>query len=111
MSTAVQDAKTQSESVSMVFDFLSRCQQGENVVTCVVAIGVFSGTDPSPSSMLDGSPSVSYGTVVTQKVKAGLPGVIYQVSCSARTSLNNIYINQVKLAVLSDNAATPPALP
>ena len=97
----------ESESLDVDFDLLSRCDIGESIVTAVVNVVVSSGVDPAPEDMLEGVTTVS-NNIATQRVTGGLPGVIYDVVCAARSSLNNIFINTMKLAVLSDNALVPP---
>lgn len=107
MSTYVSLSKLVSEDVDLVTSFLSRLQIGETLVTCNSSVAVFAGTDPTPLSMKSGIPTIS-GTDVIQKIIDGVAGVIYIVYISARTSLNNVFVQEVKLAVLSDAAAIPP---
>jgi len=107
MATQIGASKMVSESLDVSFDMLSRCTQGETIVTAIVNIVVSSGIDPTPEDMIEGITTVS-NNIATQRVGNGLPGVIYDVVCAARSSLNNIFINTMKLAVLSDNALVPP---
>lgn len=106
MSTQVHDSKLESETVNVVVDMLSRLVQGESFTTVASAMSVEVGEDANPGLMLDGSPQLN-DTLVSQRVKGGLPGVIYKLALSARTDANNIYINETKIAVLPDNAAIP----
>ena len=106
MSTQVFESKLQTETVNVVIDMLSRLEQGESFTTVASAMSVEVGTDANPSLMLDGDPVLTE-TLLSQRVKGGLPGVIYKLALSARTDGNNIYINEVKIAVLPDDAAIP----
>ncbi len=69
------------------FDFASLLAQGETISTQTVAASVYSGTDASPSSIISGSASAS-GTIVSQKITAGVVGVIYELKCTITTSLS-----------------------
>lgn len=106
MSTQITNSKLQSETVNVVVDMLSRLVQGESFTTVASAMSVEVGEDANPGAMLDGAPQLS-GTLVSQKVRGGLSGVIYKLALSARTDGNNIYINEAKVAVLPDDAAIP----
>lgn len=107
MATQTLQQKLTVEELTLEFDMLSRLANGESVVGAVVSSSVYSGVDPLPSAMIDGAPTIS-NNVVSQQVKGGLPGVIYTISCSVRTSNNNVLVNEAKLAVLTTTAATPP---
>lgn len=106
MSTQIMQTKFETEELTLEFDFLSRMTAGETVTTAAVSSTVWSGVDPV-SNLVSGIASVS-NNVVSQLITGGLPGVIYKITCSVRTSNNNILINEAKLAVLSDDAITPP---
>ena len=105
----VQNSKLRSEIIPVEIDFGNRMVGSETPQTVASAISVHAGLDPSPASMLVGAPTLS-GTYATQVLDEGLPGVIYEVTISVRTSANNIYISESLVAVLSDNAAVPPGL-
>ena len=101
----VENSKFVNELIDVEVDFLSRLINGETVQTYSMAMSVFSGVDPAPSSMLV-SQFLNQSTVNT-RVQGGIAGNIYRLSVAARTSANNIYINRVLIAVLSDNAVVP----
>lgn len=107
MATQILPDKLQTEEVTIEFDMLSRLKVGETVATAATSAVVWSGTDPTPNSIISGLPTIS-NSIVLQKVVAGLPGVIYLISCSVRTSNNNILINESKLAIRPSSAVTPP---
>ena len=106
MATQVWAEKLSQEEVTVDVDFSSRCRPGESAATAVCVVSVFSGVDPNPAAMLSGIASVS-NNIVSQKIIGGLPGVIYLLTYSVRTTGNNIVINEVKLAVRSSNAGVP----
>lgn len=104
MATQILSTKNTAEELTIEFDMLSRLKVGETVATATVTCGVYSGTDPSPSAMIVGLAVVS-GSIVKQKVIGGLVGNVYLLTCTARTSLNDLVINQGKLVVLTPEAA------
>ena len=60
-------------------DFNSRLSSGGTLTgTPIITISVFSGTDPNPTAMLSGVPSI-VGTTVQQLFIGGVDGVIYKV--------------------------------
>lgn len=85
MSRVIFEPKLSGETVSRVFDFLSRLSVGETISTAVVTAAVHSGVDASPSGLLSGSASIS-GSQVTQKLTAGTVGVTYLLLCTITTS-------------------------
>lgn len=99
MSTQILDQKLVAEELTIEFDMLSRLKIGETISTASVACELYSGTDPTPTMMISGLASIS-GSIVRQKVVGGLPGNIYLLTCSVRTSTNDLVLNQGKLAVL-----------
>lgn len=107
MATQIIADKLQVEQLTLEFDMLSRLKIGETVATAACSATVWSGTDATPSTIISGLPTIS-NNIVSQKVVAGLPGVIYQISCAVRTSSNNIMINEAKLAIRPSVATLPP---
>ncbi len=101
MSSTVQESKLVAEVLDLQVDFLSSLAPGETLISSSATVVVSSGIDPNPSAMLSGA-STRLGTTVTQKLTGGLAGVVYLVNVSAGTSLSNIIVKQVYLAVLSD---------
>lgn len=107
MSTVITEAKDVGETVQISLEFLSRLRIGETLGTCTASISVLSGIDASPNSMLQGLPSI-IGTSVSQVVKGGVLGNIYLLSLAARTSLNNIYVQETAIAIPSNNITVLP---
>lgn len=87
-------------TLSLVFDFISDLSPGETISTQTVAATVWSGTDGSPSAIISGSATAS-GSKVTQKVTAGVSGVIYQLLCTITTSLGQTLQSAGYLAIVT----------
>ena len=85
------------ETYPAEFNFGLYLAVGETISGATSTATVFAGSDPSPSSILDGSPTIS-GTVVTQKVYGGVSGVIYNVTVVVTTSAGNVFSLAGKLA-------------
>jgi hypothetical protein len=83
------------------FDFISRLGVTETLVSAVATATVYSGTDPSPGSIISGAAVIS-GTQVTQKVVGGLLGVIYEILITALTSLGQSLEMSGYLAIVPD---------
>ena len=77
--------KLLGETAGYVFDFVSRLGASETISSSSVAVTVYSGVDATPSAMLSGTTS-NAGTQVTQNLKGGVAGVVYQVMCTIVTS-------------------------
>lgn len=76
------------------FDMARDLATGETLVTPTAAtITVVEGTDPSPGSMANGSPSVS-GTKVLVPVKGGVDGCVYsiEVGCTTSNAAKTLYM-------------------
>lgn len=101
MTRIVFDPKTDGETVTLTFNFLSRMAAGETISTQIVAASVYSGVDGSPSSIVSGSASAS-GQSVTQKITGGVVGVIYQLLCTITTSAGQTLELAGFLAVVPD---------
>lgn len=111
MSTVVQESKLQGEVFTLKMNMLSRLANGETVETCASTIEVLVGEDPDVLTMLDGDPTVVGNQYIHQRITGGVIGVIYLISFAARTDVNNILINQCKLAILPSPDLTVPELP
>ena len=99
MSQVVEFPLKQADAtVPLTFDFTSELPSGVTVSAATTTCTVWSGTDASPQSVVDGAASIS-GTVVTQVVTGGVNGVIYLLECKATGSDGNIYPLQGYLAV------------
>jgi hypothetical protein len=101
MSRITLDGKLAGESVSTVFDFISRLATGETISTATVVASVYSGVDATPSAVISGSASIS-GTKVTQLVVAGVLGVMYKLVCTITTSASQTLQLSAYLAIVPD---------
>lgn len=79
----------QDESEPYGFDFVNDFQSGETISTATWTITVRSGTDPSPSSKLIGSPAITGDTTTYQRVAGLLPNVVYVLKCLVTTNQGN----------------------
>jgi len=93
-------SKTTNETRLLTFDFSSFLGVSETITLAVASCVVWSGTDPSPVSMLSGGTSIS-GALVTQLVTGGLVGVLYVVQMVATTSLGQVLPISGYIAVVS----------
>jgi len=87
---------------SQPFDFISRLAVGETISSQQVSASVYSGTDPNPSSLINGAASVQNSTQVWQLLAGGLVGCIYELLCTITTSLGQTLQISAYLAVVSD---------
>lgn len=85
MSRIVQVPKLSGEIKSYDWDFSSLLDVGETISTKSVTASVYSGTDASPSSIINGS-ATSSGNIVSQSITGGVVGVIYLLKCQITTS-------------------------
>jgi hypothetical protein len=83
---------------SYPFNFISDLAVGETISGATVVATVWSGNDPSPSAIISGAASIS-GTIVTQKLTAGVAGNIYAVTCTATTSAGQTLVRSAYLVV------------
>lgn len=82
------DGKKTGETTLLAFDFSSRLAVGETLSSASTTAVVWTGTDPSPSSVIASSATL-VGKQVRQRVTAGVGGVIYTLVCTAITSAGN----------------------
>lgn len=94
--------KNQGEIIPVKINMLGRCLDGETIALAEVSVSVISGEDPAPNDMLVGTASVGDGEWVTQTIEGGVLGVVYDLVFSVTTSLDNIYIDTVPLAIVSE---------
>jgi hypothetical protein len=87
---------------SSPFDFTSSLAVGEVISTQVVTATVYSGNDPSPSSLISGAAAVQNVTQVIQLFTAGVVGVIYSLVCKITTSFGQTLEQMAYLAVIPD---------
>lgn len=103
MSTYVQISKLDTTPVILEISFLSRLVVGETVVAAVSSVTVTSGVDTQGLLVLVGLPvyQVNIASMV-QTVTGGKYGVVYTLWMAVKTSLANVYVQEVRLAILID---------
>ena len=92
--------KLTTENEQFTFAFSPIMASGETISSADCVVQVKEGSDPSPSSIMVGSPVVS-GQTAAQRISGGLDGVIYRVEMTATTSLTNVYTIVADLPVLA----------
>lgn len=109
----VNGSKYRSETVSIVVSFSDLLTDGDYIVgTPVVSVTVESGTDPSPADLLYLGVSVAKGSIVTQRFRLGVEGVIYHIVFQITTHLGGTLEKACFLAVRpNEGAAVPTWLP
>ncbi len=98
-SHVIFDPKQAGSTEPRIFDFTSLLAVGETISSATTTAAVYSGVDTNPSAVISGSATVS-GARVTQTLTAGTVGVIYKLTCTANTSLSNVFILTAFLAVV-----------
>lgn len=104
----VEVSKYRAETIPISVDFSDDLASGETITgSPALLVDVYTGADPDPSSILFNTATVS-GNVVTQNVRLGLEGVIYDITFSVTTNLGNVFEHDCVLAILPlDSAAIP----
>ena len=92
-------SKTSAETLPITFNFSDKLQFGETVTGSAVACSVFSGTDPSPTSMVGTITNTS--TTVTVTITGGVTGNLYLLVCVATASGSHNYSKEGRLAVIA----------
>ena len=93
--------KLAGTTYKQTFDFTSQLASSETISTKVVTAITYSGTDASPSAIINGSASVS-GAIVTQSITGGVLGVIYELKCTITTNASQTLILTGYLAIVPD---------
>jgi hypothetical protein len=89
-----------TENKPLSFDFNPVLTSGETLSTSSCSVIVLDGTDPSPSSLLDGGTSINAGKVY-QQVQGGVAGVTYRLVVTVVTSAGNTLVAIGDLPVYS----------
>ena len=92
--------KLTTENEQFTFDFSTVLGSSETISSATMVVQVKDGTDPNPSAILVGTPTIS-GSRVAQRIYGGLDQVTYRLEMSATTSLSNVYTLVADLPVLS----------
>ena len=72
------------------------------ITSATVTVQLLAGTDATPDDLLDGDPQIS-GTIVYQRVKAGVSGCTYKLRCTATDSGagNETYVLTASIGVVT----------
>lgn len=84
-----------------IADFAPFLASGETISSVFVVVSVYTGEDASPSDLLY-LPADINGTEVEQRLRAGIPGNIYQVTMTVTTSEDNELSAEAFQAVIPD---------
>lgn len=95
-----KESKFQTEIKNLTIDMRARCRDGETLLIAVSSVSVVAGIDSYPNDIISGSAVVVNGSTVQQKVIAGIAGVTYKLSVVVKTTLGNVYIDIIHLAIL-----------
>ncbi|MDE2106809.1 MAG: hypothetical protein KGL39_56865 [Patescibacteria group bacterium] len=93
--------KSPEATLIVPFNFLSLLPNGQTISSATVTASVWTGTDPSPSTILSGVATPS-GQIVNQTVQAGVAGNIYKLRCAAVASDGSTQVLVAYLAVVED---------
>ncbi len=99
MSRVLLPNKYAGELTKYVFDFTSRFDPGEEILTSAVTCALYSGVDANPAGMISGI-TANVGSQVQQNITGGVAGCIYTLTCTVQTSYTETLKLQGFIAVL-----------
>lgn len=95
-------AKDPGATTLLGFDFTSQLlPNGETILTASFNVTVWTGSDPSPNSMISGVPLVGTPAVL-QRFAGGVNGTVYKLECTVTTSLSQTLVLVGYLSVDAD---------
>lgn len=80
----------QDEIKSVFFDFSGEGVAG-SIASAVVTVENSRGYDPSPATIVQGSPSIN-GLVVEQSVRYQVPKAVYLLRCEATDTIGRVHV-------------------
>lgn len=99
MSRYTWPEKDPAEAIFLGFDYAADLDTAETLSgSPTVTASLIAGTDPTPSALLSGSPSV-VGAVVLQRVVGGVAGASYTLRCQITTSASRVLVLAATLPV------------
>lgn len=102
-------SKLVSERITIRFDFLDELEWGETIASAAFSVSVLSGVDMDPNAILYSTIILgSNPTSVAQRIYAGIPGVLYNITCAVRGTSGQEYKKFSRLAILPGDAQLPP---
>lgn len=97
----VRETKYRQEIITFVWDFSDHINPGDTIDGVTSGILVSSGVDNTDIfTMLLGPPVVSNGTIVSQRVRKGIPGTIYTILININTVQQDVFEDYTYLAIL-----------
>lgn len=99
-------SKSSDEATDAVITFMDRLQFAENIGGAATIVSVFSGVDPNPSAILNGSATYT-NKVFTQSLQDGVPGVTYQLNFFVSTVLGHLYCKTAFLSIATTESIYP----
>lgn len=101
MENFVTRSKYVSETISIIVDFADVLPAGQTIQgTPVVSVALDTGDDPTPANILYLGVSVTNGTIVEQRFRLGVPGVIYEITWQVVSTSNEVFEKTTYLAIL-----------
>jgi hypothetical protein len=86
---AIFPAKGVNETVVLGFDFGAQLGTDSISSVGVTTAAVYSGVDASPGAIVSGVATFS-GTLLSQKITAGIAGVIYEITAVVNTAAGQV---------------------
>lgn len=109
METFVTRSKYVSETISIIVDFADVLPAGQTIQgTPTVNVALDTGDDPTPASILYLGVSVTNGTIVEQRFRLGVPGVIYEITWQVVSTSNEVFEKTTYLAILPNIGSVAP---
>lgn len=108
MNSLLFPSKLVGERITITFPFQDELGWGETISSATVFAEVYSGTDLDPELIVYQFPIFTDGVNVTQRIRAGEPGVIYRVSCRIMGSAGTEAEKGGFLAILPGTGIVPP---
>lgn len=104
MKTFILPGKLIGESLTVNVPFADMLGNGEIVIAVVVSITVFSGSDPTPSNVLLGVPTIDpTNTIAIFTLTGGVSGVTYIIAVQATGSSSNVAVKEGYLTIIPTN--------
>ncbi|HEY9663702.1 MAG TPA: hypothetical protein V6C65_35080 [Allocoleopsis sp.] len=109
MENFVTRSKYVSETISIFVDFADTLPAGQTIQGApVVSVALDTGDDPTPASILYLGVSVTNGTIVEQRFRLGVPGVIYEITWQIISTSNEVFEKTTYLAILPNIGSVAP---
>lgn len=109
MENFVTRSKYVSETISIIVDFADVLPAGQTIQgTPTVSIALETGDDPTPANILYLGVSVTNGTIVEQRFRLGIPGVIYEITWRIVSTSNEVFEKTTYLAILPTIGSVAP---